>query len=86
MVIGQSGSLTNQVSASQTGGSGNTLSLSQNGESNLAQLAQNGSGNHMDAIQNGARNQLTWTRTGDNLVVLQVTQNGGQAIMISQSH
>ena len=39
----------------------------------------------MDAIQNGAGNQLAWTQTGNNLVSLQVTQNGGQAISISQS-
>lgn len=46
---------------------------------------QNGSYNAMTATQLGGGNQLSWTQTSNNLSDLGITQNGGQALIVSQS-
>lgn len=66
-------------------GNDNLMSIAQNGDGNQARLIQNGSGNAMTAVQNGDNNQLSWTQNGNNLSDLGITQNGGQAIAVTQS-
>jgi len=66
-------------------GNGNDIALAQNGDGNLANLAQNGDDNTMTATQNGDNNSLAWTQTGNGLRDLGITQNGGQALQVTQT-
>lgn len=84
--VGQNSSASayNGATLAQTG-SDNRLSLAQNGSDNRAVLAQTGDGNAMSAVQNGAGNRLAWMQEGSGLSDLQIVQNGGQALYITQT-
>ena len=86
IAVGQSGDggVSNGAILAQYGDA-NDINLTQNGDDNQAQLTQNGEGNAMTATQNGAANQLVWTQTGNNLSDLGITQNGGQAMQVTQT-
>ena len=75
---------TNYAAMSQTG-SGNAMSLVQNGADNQATLNQTGDGNAMTATQNGAANRLVWNQNGNNLSDLGIVQSGAQAMTITQT-
>lgn len=66
-------------------GSGNSINLIQDGSDNVANLSQTGESNAMTATQLNDGNRLSWSQNGTGLSDLQVTQNGGQAIEITQS-
>ena len=61
------------------------MALVQNGSDNRARLTQDGDANGMTAVQNGDGNRLAWSQQGSNLSDLAITQNGGQAIQITQT-
>lgn len=67
-------------------GSDNLLSLVQDGSDNQARLVQNGDGNTMTVVQQGSGNRLSWTQDGNGLSDLQITQDGGQALQITQTN
>ena len=67
-------------------GLGNSLSLIQDGTDNHARLTQTGDNNAMSATQIGANNRLDWTQDGNGLSDLQITQDGGQVMQVTQSN
>lgn len=81
----ESGDLYSAAAISQSG-SGNRLNLVQDGSDNQARLAQSGDNNIMTATQLGAGNRLEWTQNGSGLSDLQITQDGGQALQITQTN
>lgn len=81
----ESGSLYSAAAVSQSG-SGNLLNLVQDGSDNQARLTQSGDNNAMSATQLGDGNRLDWTQQGNGLSDLQITQEGGQAMQITQTN
>ncbi len=79
------GSIGTAAEIAQTG-SDNTLVLSQDGSDNLARLTQNGDGNAMTATQLNNGNQLDWVQDGSGLSDLNITQTGGQEMLIVQTN
>lgn len=79
------GAIYNGAQLSQDGNY-NDMSLDQQGSANLALLTQEGDNNAMSATQLGDGNQLTWIQQGSNLSDLQITQTGGQQLMITQTN
>lgn len=67
-------------------GNDNSLVLLQDGTDNQASLTQTGNGNTMTATQLDSGNRLQWAQNGDGLPDLQITQNGGASIQITQSN
>lgn len=81
----ESGTLFSAAAISQSG-NGNLLNLVQDGSDNQARLIQEGDGNAMTATQIGDGNRLAWTQQGSGLADLQVTQEGGQSMQITQTN
>lgn len=67
-------------------GDTNNITLIQDGSNNQAQLTQDGNANTMTATQLNSGNRLTWTQQGDGLSDLQITQDGGSTMEITQSN
>jgi hypothetical protein len=67
-------------------GDGNSLILVQNGSDNQARLTQNGDNNDMTATQLDTGNRLDWTQDGSGLSDLQITQEGGAVMQITQTN
>lgn len=81
----EAGSLFSAAAISQSG-AGNLLNLVQDGSDNQARLTQTGEDNAMSATQLGAGNRLEWTQDGNGLSDLQITQDGGQAMQVTQTN
>jgi len=81
----QSSTLLGNTAAMTQIGSGNDMSLVQEGDGNDASLLQAGDDNRMAATQNGSGNMLTWMQYGHGLSQLDVTQGGGQTMLITQT-
>ncbi|MEE4200741.1 hypothetical protein [Erythrobacter sp.] len=67
-------------------GLNNELSLIQNGSDNQARLTQSGDGNAMSATQLSSGNRLEWSQIGNDLSDLNITQGGGQTMVITQTN
>lgn len=67
-------------------GNGNSIDLGQDGSDNQAQLTQNGDDNVMTASQLDSGNRLEWNQIGDGLSDLQIVQQGGSTMQVTQSN
>lgn len=67
-------------------GNGNRIILAQDGSDNDASLTQLGDGNTMSATQLDSGNTLAWSQNGDGLSDLQITQQGGANLQVTQSN
>jgi hypothetical protein len=74
------------AAAIQQRGNGNELLLVQDGSDNQARLTQDGTDNKMTASQLGGGNRLQWNQIGDGLADLQIAQDGGSTIQVTQSN
>jgi len=78
--------LAQSVAAIIQRGNDNSINLRQNGSDNRAQLIQEGNNNVMSATQLNNGNRLFWTQIGDGLPDLQIVQEGGATLQITQSN
>lgn len=85
IVQGETGDTVSAAAISQSG-SGNTLILAQNGSDNQARLMQRGEENVMTATQLGNSNRLVWEQDGTGLSDLQITQDGGAVMQVTQTN
>ena len=66
-------------------GSGNEMRLLQSSGDNHAVLRQEGSDNRMTLTQSGGDNRAMWTQIGSGLPDLNITQDGGMRMNITQT-
>lgn len=67
-------------------GNGNSIILAQDGSDNQAELTQEGDNNVMTASQLDNGNRLQWNQVGDGLADLQIVQQGGSTIQVTQTN
>lgn len=67
-------------------GNDNSIALAQDGSDNQAQLSQEGDNNVMTASQIESGNRLEWSQIGNGLSDLQIVQQGGSTMQVTQSN